>query len=171
MLLIAGAGSFFLFQYAIDPYMDEIFHIPQAQQYCLGNFEHWDPKITTFPGLYYVSYLLYCVFAAVKPITCMPSVLRSVNVLLSYGLLFILKQCRSKVTGSDSDSWRVAAVLFSYPVNFFYYYLYYTDTFSTFSLALLLLLASISPSRGKTSSILNHIVVLMVSTLRLVVLA
>ena len=30
---------------------DEIFHIPQAQQYCAYNFSHWDPMITTLPGL------------------------------------------------------------------------------------------------------------------------
>ena len=34
-----------------DPYMDEIFHVPQAQQYCNGNFSSWDPMITTPPGL------------------------------------------------------------------------------------------------------------------------
>lgn len=31
---------------------DEPFHIPQTQQYCSGDFQGWDPKITTFPGLY-----------------------------------------------------------------------------------------------------------------------
>ena len=30
---------------------DEIFHIPQVQVYCRGNFSHWDPMITTLPGL------------------------------------------------------------------------------------------------------------------------
>lgn len=25
-------------QYVHYPYMDEIFHVPQAQQYCLGNY-------------------------------------------------------------------------------------------------------------------------------------
>uniref|UniRef100_A0A0V0GGS1 Dol-P-Glc:Glc(2)Man(9)GlcNAc(2)-PP-Dol alpha-1,2-glucosyltransferase n=1 Tax=Solanum chacoense TaxID=4108 RepID=A0A0V0GGS1_SOLCH len=35
-----------------EPYMDEIFHIPQAQQYCKGNFRSWDPMITTPPGLW-----------------------------------------------------------------------------------------------------------------------
>ena len=25
-------------QYVQAPYMDEIFHVPQAQQYCLGNY-------------------------------------------------------------------------------------------------------------------------------------
>ncbi|MEW5312382.1 MAG: hypothetical protein WDW38_004021 [Sanguina aurantia] len=33
-------------------YMDEPFHIPQTQRYCSGDFQSWDPKITTFPGLY-----------------------------------------------------------------------------------------------------------------------
>lgn len=30
---------------------DEIFHIPQAQQYCQGDYLTWDPKLTTPPGL------------------------------------------------------------------------------------------------------------------------
>ena len=34
------------------PLQDEIFHVPQTQEYCIGHFSHWDPKITTFPGLY-----------------------------------------------------------------------------------------------------------------------
>lgn len=40
-----------------QPYMDEVFHIPQAQRYCQGNFTFYDPKITTPPGLYLLSYL------------------------------------------------------------------------------------------------------------------
>jgi alpha-1,2-glucosyltransferase len=35
-----------------EPYMDEIFHVPQTQQWCAGNWSSWDPKITTLPGLY-----------------------------------------------------------------------------------------------------------------------
>lgn len=35
-----------------SPLQDEIFHVRQTQQYCRGDFAHWDPKITTFPGLY-----------------------------------------------------------------------------------------------------------------------
>jgi alpha-1,2-glucosyltransferase len=31
---------------------DEVFHIPQAQAYCKGKWDHWDDKITTPPGLY-----------------------------------------------------------------------------------------------------------------------
>ncbi|XP_075652892.1 dol-P-Glc:Glc(2)Man(9)GlcNAc(2)-PP-Dol alpha-1,2-glucosyltransferase-like isoform X4 [Castanea sativa] len=43
-----------------EPYMDEIFHIPQAQQYCIGNFRSWDPMITTPPGLCCISYCSAC---------------------------------------------------------------------------------------------------------------
>ena len=42
----------------VIPYMDEIFHVPQAQEYCNGNFSNWNDKITTFPGLYYISYMI-----------------------------------------------------------------------------------------------------------------
>ena len=47
------------------PYMDEVFHYAMTDRYfhgilcCLviwnqGNYSYWDPKITTFPGLYVV---------------------------------------------------------------------------------------------------------------------
>jgi alpha-1,2-glucosyltransferase len=34
---------------------DEIFHVPQAQRYCQAQFDTYDPKLTTPPGLYFVS--------------------------------------------------------------------------------------------------------------------
>ncbi|TKA64461.1 hypothetical protein B0A55_10394 [Friedmanniomyces simplex] len=40
-----------------EPYLDEVFHVRQAQQYCQGRFDVWDPKITTPPGLYLLSYV------------------------------------------------------------------------------------------------------------------
>ena len=36
----------------VEPYMDEIFHVPQAQRYCGGDWSYWNPMITTLPGLY-----------------------------------------------------------------------------------------------------------------------
>lgn len=39
-----------------QPYMDEIFHVPQAQLYCQNNFTYYDTKLTTPPGLYLLSY-------------------------------------------------------------------------------------------------------------------
>lgn len=46
-----------------EPYLDEVFHIPQAQRYWAGSWRSWDPKITTPPGLYIYSYLFAKVFA------------------------------------------------------------------------------------------------------------
>jgi alpha-1,2-glucosyltransferase len=34
-----------------NPTQDEVFHIPQAQAYCAGRYDVWDPKLTTPPGL------------------------------------------------------------------------------------------------------------------------
>lgn len=33
---------------------DEPFHVDQTQAYCKWDFKYWNPKITTFPGLYVV---------------------------------------------------------------------------------------------------------------------
>ncbi|KAL8483882.1 hypothetical protein ACS0TY_026534 [Phlomoides rotata] len=69
--------------------MDEIFHVPQVQQYCRGNFGSWDPMITTPPGLYflslaYVSSLfpgLFCMQAVSSfSDSCSTSILRLTNV-------------------------------------------------------------------------------------------
>jgi alpha-1,2-glucosyltransferase len=46
-----------------EPYMDEYFHYNQFLQYSHNNFKHWDPKITTPPGLY----ILQRMFAIAVP--------------------------------------------------------------------------------------------------------
>ena len=36
-----------------ERYIDEYFHLSMTEHYTVhGNFSHWDPKITTPPGLY-----------------------------------------------------------------------------------------------------------------------
>lgn len=59
VLLLAGAHALlaiavYLNWQVQEPYMDEIFHLPQTQRYCAGQWAEWDPMITTFPGLYLV---------------------------------------------------------------------------------------------------------------------
>ncbi|KAM6287211.1 dol-P-Glc:Glc(2)Man(9)GlcNAc(2)-PP-Dol alpha-1,2-glucosyltransferase isoform 2-T2 [Spheniscus humboldti] len=76
------------------PYMDEAFHVPQAQAYCHGRFLQWDPMITTLPGLYLVS------VGAVKPaawlfgwtgsVVCSAGMLRFINLLFSAGNFYLL---------------------------------------------------------------------------------
>jgi hypothetical protein len=73
------------------PYMqDEIFHVPQTAQYCRGHMTEWDPKITTFPGLYLLGapyglamHTLQRLLRSVPwDAACSTSVLRSLNVLM-----------------------------------------------------------------------------------------
>ncbi|KAJ3092045.1 glucosyltransferase [Quaeritorhiza haematococci] len=89
------------------PYMDEIFHIPQAGRYCRGDYWAYDPKLTTPPGLYILSLLM------IQPIhhflanffpalsssrnawaSCGVSItpiLRAVNLLFGIGTFFVLR--------------------------------------------------------------------------------
>ncbi|KAI5429912.1 variant 6, glucosyltransferase [Lathyrus oleraceus] len=124
-----------------EPYMDEIFHIPQAQQYCKGNFGSWDPMITTPPGLYYLSlaYIaslfpgLYCVEAASSFLdVCSASFLRSINGVLAITCSIILYDIIIHLTPTlgDRKAMLHAAVLSLYPLHWFFTFLYYTDVAS-----------------------------------------
>lgn len=111
----------------VDPYMDEIFHIPQSQKYCRGNFTEWDPKITTFPGLYLSS-------AAARGFTgilCSKDALRLENLFYALGAHIVMYRLLRR----HLDSKKAAAhslMLSLYPIHFFFQTLYYTDVGSLF---------------------------------------
>ncbi|XP_056429648.1 dol-P-Glc:Glc(2)Man(9)GlcNAc(2)-PP-Dol alpha-1,2-glucosyltransferase isoform X2 [Hyla sarda] len=121
-----------------DPYMDEIFHIPQAQQYCQGHFNQWDPMITTLPGLYLTS------VGIVKPaawlfgwsdnVVCSSGMLRFINLLFSLGNLymFYLILCRIHTKVSAVRRILCSLTLYLFPTLYFFTFLYYTDPGSTF---------------------------------------
>ncbi|XP_042487263.1 dol-P-Glc:Glc(2)Man(9)GlcNAc(2)-PP-Dol alpha-1,2-glucosyltransferase-like [Macadamia integrifolia] len=124
-----------------EPYMDEIFHIPQAQQYCKGNFKSWDPMITTPPGLYYLSLAhvaslfpgMWCVQPASSfSYVCSTAVLRSMNgvlaVICSILVYEILTHLRPGLDKRKATLYTVVIAL--YPVHWFFTFLYYTDVAS-----------------------------------------
>lgn len=124
-----------------QPYMDEIFHVPQAQHYCNGNFRSWDPMITTPPGLYYLSLVhaaslfpgMFMVQAASSfSEVCTTAILRSVNgalaVLCSVLVYEIITLLRP--TLSEGKATVYAVVLALYPLHWFFSFLYYTDVAS-----------------------------------------
>uniref|UniRef100_A0A2C9JD25 Dol-P-Glc:Glc(2)Man(9)GlcNAc(2)-PP-Dol alpha-1,2-glucosyltransferase n=2 Tax=Biomphalaria glabrata TaxID=6526 RepID=A0A2C9JD25_BIOGL len=128
-----------------NPYMDEIFHIPQAQQYCRSNFSHWDPMITTLPGLYITSFLSLNIIRSFSGVSlvdlCTTQNLRAMNLLFCIGnfaILFILgKKLNEKSKGKDVNKTTKqllinTIVLFLFPVLYFFSWLYYTDPGSTF---------------------------------------
>ncbi|KAJ2744597.1 glucosyltransferase [Coemansia sp. BCRC 34301] len=131
------------------PYMDEVFHVPQAQRYCQGQFGVWDPKLTTPPGLYLISMVPAYLLRMLSPFDgsrwCSPEFLRSTNWALSlllfwtiYGLVRQLQPCLSAVATAATT-----LSLSLFPVSFFLHHMYYTDTASLL-LVLLSYLLSLS---------------------------
>ncbi|XP_061920578.1 dol-P-Glc:Glc(2)Man(9)GlcNAc(2)-PP-Dol alpha-1,2-glucosyltransferase [Entelurus aequoreus] len=124
-----------------EPYMDELFHVPQAQKYCHGRFNEWDPMITTLPGLYLVS------VGIIKPLVrladlpgdvlCSTAMLRFINLLFNGGILYLLYRlvCRLHPKEKTRPAARrilSALSLSTFPVLYFFNFLYYTDAGSTF---------------------------------------
>ncbi|KAL6353493.1 hypothetical protein LRP88_13988 [Fusarium phalaenopsidis] len=130
-----------------EPYLDEIFHIPQAQKYCEGKFLEWDDKITTPPGLYLLSLLIP---GMVRPngslggYVCDASSLRAANAVALMLLAYLALQCRHQIESRlyeahSSIRLRVhsqyalhtAFNIALFPLLFFFSGLYYTDVAST----------------------------------------
>ncbi|KAJ2911237.1 glucosyltransferase [Coemansia aciculifera] len=132
------------------PYMDEVFHVPQAQHYCRGQFGVWDPKLTTPPGLYLISIVPAHLLRVLSPVDssrwCSLEFLRSTNWVLSLFLFWtiysLLRQLRPGLSTIATTTTTLSLSLF--PVSFFLHHMYYTDTVS---LLLVLLSYSLSLSR------------------------
>ncbi|KAI1141999.1 glycosyltransferase family 59 protein [Hypoxylon sp. FL0543] len=122
------------------PYLDEVFHIPQAQVYCDGRYKVWDDKITTPPGLYALTILAN----SLSGWPCSVYYLRLFNVeVIPYlALAAIVSRARLEQPNTAGDTegrnrFSVYAVwtginISLFPVLFFFSGLYYTDVVSTF---------------------------------------
>ncbi|KAH6855876.1 glycosyltransferase family 59 protein [Chaetomium sp. MPI-CAGE-AT-0009] len=126
-------------KYVPEPYLDEVFHIPQAQTYCEGRFWDWDDKITTPPGLYLVS----VAYHKMRRLECTASSLRSNNLVATLVAL-LAAQCRHLTevraaeragkqgpAGASFDSYYTGLNIALFPVLYFFSALYYTDVMST----------------------------------------
>lgn len=114
-------------------FIDEEFHVKQCQDYCNNNFFKWNNKITTPPGLYIIGWISAFLIDKVlhlKKNVCMElSFLRGINltcgvILSSIVFLKIKKQLRKQSLPVIN--------LISQPIEFTYYFFFYTDVWSTF---------------------------------------
>lgn len=142
ILLPLGLASYSLLYWSLeinkavqDPYLDEVFHVPQAQVYWSGSWRTWDPKITTPPGLYLYSYMfskIYSLFVDV-PIPSV-SLLRYTNQMLL--VLIPGRFLRDHPKDQNVESLSVLDILHRslnvvlFPLLFFFSALYYTDVLS-----------------------------------------
>ncbi|RMZ87428.1 hypothetical protein DV736_g5354, partial [Chaetothyriales sp. CBS 134916] len=122
-----------------DPYLDEVFHIPQARAYWDGQWSHWDPKITTPPALYYYSWVISRARTLLDPdFELTTGELRFVNFITLYILLvalYIWKRI-SKQQVHDGNVLQREFVIVSSPLIFFFSGLYYTDLFSALTVVI-----------------------------------
>ncbi|KAK0208390.1 glucosyltransferase [Desarmillaria ectypa] len=112
----------------LEPYMDEPFHIPQVQAYCRGEFTTWDPKITTPPGLYTMTLILKIAFL----FKCTVPMLRLTTTLILLALPPVLTRLlcfhqRVRPPSSILSPTFESLILASFPIAWFFGFLYYTE--------------------------------------------
>ncbi|KAJ5925221.1 Dol-P-Glc:Glc(2)Man(9)GlcNAc(2)-PP-Dol alpha-1-2-glucosyltransferase [Penicillium verhagenii] len=119
-----------------EPYLDEVFHVPQAQAYWAHQWTHWDPKITTPPGLYLWSYLLCAALLTLRgsPTKLTTEALRTTNVattaiFLPWRLQTLSDAVHNVKNNRTLGAWLSHSVLniCLFPPLFFFSGLYYTD--------------------------------------------
>ncbi|EGD76547.1 hypothetical protein PTSG_07662 [Salpingoeca rosetta] len=139
-----------------EPYMDEQFHCPQALFYCNGQFDVWDPMITTFPGTYLHSTAMANLVTRVAKwlgaewlsdinFVCSPVGLRIINSLFTPAIIWVAFRIRQRLYPKE-NAWTQAlsATLVAWmPVLFFFNALYYTDLGSVFYVLLSYLLLAL----------------------------
>uniref|UniRef100_A0A1B6IPA8 Dol-P-Glc:Glc(2)Man(9)GlcNAc(2)-PP-Dol alpha-1,2-glucosyltransferase n=1 Tax=Homalodisca liturata TaxID=320908 RepID=A0A1B6IPA8_9HEMI len=117
------------------PFIDEIFHIPQTIKYCRGYFDEWDPKITTLPGLYYISVGVLMPLSALTGVDlCCVYGLRAINMIVSAVNFYLIYNISKRLHPNVMDDWKhlmTAANLAMLPPLYFFTFLYYTDIVST----------------------------------------
>lgn len=144
-----------------EPYLDEVFHVGQAQAYLRGRWDVWDPKLTTPPGLYLASWAVLRPILALDLRNTLPDdfmsapSLRLINMFgspvlgLLVGSLLELnievhdRQCRevhgSNIQCTSCRTWSYWELLHTnlnislFPPLFFFYGLFYTDVLSAVS--------------------------------------
>ncbi|KAH8900117.1 hypothetical protein GQ53DRAFT_709444 [Thozetella sp. PMI_491] len=133
-------------EYVPEPYLDEVFHIPQAQTYCRGRYFDWDDKITTPPGLSHsCRYILGVLFNRLRMgAECTAFSLRGLNVPAVVQAALIASVCRNSLEARASDqegkarsqtfslySYHTSLNIALFPALFFFSALFYTDVTST----------------------------------------
>ncbi|KAI1455975.1 glycosyltransferase family 59 protein [Annulohypoxylon moriforme] len=174
LTLLARQWLSLVTKYAPEPYLDEVFHIPQVQVYCDGKYSVWDDKITTPPGLYALTILAN----RLAGFPCSVYYLRLFNVEITSYLAIAaaisrirLEQLRSRENPQVPVQYSAYAIwtginVALFPVLFFFSGLYYTDVASTFVVLLSYANHLYRVSQDKTS-LINDVYTLFLGLLAL----
>ena len=122
----------------IKTYMDEEFHLDQTLSYYNNQFKYWNNKLTTFPGTFLLSSVFLKLFYVFQiPINENNSIkiVRIFTIIISI-LSFIILGLFRKKNAELSLIYKLQLLIGFFPINFFYNFLFYTESFSIFSLIL-----------------------------------
>ncbi|CAF3813686.1 unnamed protein product [Rotaria sordida] len=106
--------------------------------YCSGNYKHWDPSITTPPGLYIMTHLFEMILNSLQILDktfgqCSLGLARFTNVIFMLALPFIFMKYLEKIKKEDKQTSMLSAICIScHPLIYFFTFLYYTDVGSLF---------------------------------------
>lgn len=115
--------------YNIGVIVDEEFHNHQTDIFMSNNFSYWNPKLTTFPGLFIITTLFNKIFELMS-LPLLPY--RYISFFSSVLLVVRLKHFCEKLFIFDYKGTYITMIIFFLPINFFFYFLYYTETISLF---------------------------------------
>lgn len=130
LLIVYFFATFWYVTTKVVPYqfIDERFHITQTVTYLNGQWSQWDNKITTPPGLYLLGWLNHHIFRPIFKKWTTLTVLRITN-LLGGTVVLPLVVLRPLFLFNAIGFWPMTLTCF--PLMTSYYYLYYTDVWST----------------------------------------
>jgi len=121
----------------IPKYMDEEFHLEQTISYFKNKFNYWNDKLTTFPGTFLLSSVFLKIFSlfnikinennAIK-------ILRLFTVIIGITSFFLLGLFKKKLNVDQSLLLKFQLLAGFFPINYFFNFLFYTETFSNLSL-------------------------------------
>ena len=120
----------------IDIYMDEQFHLDQTLSYYKNDFKKWNNNLTTFPGTFILSSFFLKLFSYFKiqnefhPI----KIVRLFPIIISSFSFILLGFFQKKMNIDNRLIKKMQLLICFLPINFFYNFLYYTETFSICSL-------------------------------------
>ena len=118
----------------------QVFHVPQARHYCAGEWEVWDSKITTFPGIYVAAAVAGRALAPLGFEACSLAQLRALGVVFLAGscalLAGVLRELHGPAAAPAGATALQALALSLFPLHLFYAHLYYTDVPAVFFLLL-----------------------------------
>jgi alpha-1,2-glucosyltransferase len=137
-------------------FIDEIFHFPQLKIILSGDYQTWDPKITTPPGLYYLTAL----YSKVFNIECTLANVRYFNYIGGVFITLLAILIRNKIPQPGFTS---AAILLN-PLLTIFYSLYYTDVWSS---AIIILGLTVVIWRPNNNYILTSIVSALIGLISL----